>query len=50
MFGDAYDTYSLIFLLPTNYIEHQKHSDLIEQLHSGICYYKRGYIETCKNE
>lgn len=46
MFGGAYDTYSLIFLLPIYYIERQKYSDLTEQLYSGIHYYKTGYILT----
>lgn len=51
MFWDVYDTYLLIFLLPVNYTEHYKHSDMIEQLHSGIHYYKnRLHIEACKNE
>lgn len=40
MFGDAYDAYSLIFLLPVNYVACQKPSDLIKQLHSGIHYFK----------
>lgn len=36
MFWNEYDTHSLIFLLPANYIEHRKHSVLTEQLYSGI--------------